>query len=144
MRLPSASTQRQSLRLNLTPLIDVIFNLIIFFLAAAHFARSQPAEPVDLPIANPRENSKESPRRMTVTVAPGPRFLVAGQEYPQATVEAMINAEATGPDDQDAALELRIRADRTVPFGQIEPLMIAAAKAGVTNVKFPVIPAANE
>lgn len=141
MRIPTATTQGQGLRLNLTPLIDVIFNLIIFFLAAAHFARSEPSEPVDLPIANPRADASESPRRLTITVAPGPRFFVAGREQPREVVEAMISTEAA--DEQAASLELRIRADRTIPFGQIEPLMIAAAQAGVTDVKFPVIPQEN-
>lgn len=138
MRIPSATTRGQGLRLNLTPLIDVIFNLIIFFLAAAHFARSEPSEPVDLPIANPREAGQESPRQLTVTVAPGPRFIVAGREHPPDVIKAMISAEAQ--EDEDKPLELRIRADRTIPFGKIEPLLIAAAKAGVTDVKFPVIP----
>lgn len=138
MKVPSALAGRRSLSPNLTPLIDVIFNLIIFFLAASHFARSEPTEPVDLPIATPREETADSPRRLTVTVAPGPHFWIAGQEQPREIVEAMILTEAeregAGP------LELRIRSDRTIPFGEIEPLMVTAAKAGVTNVKFPVIP----
>ena len=138
MRIPSAGTRGHGLRLNLTPLIDVIFNLIIFFLAAAHFARSEPSAPVDLPIANPREDASEAPRRLTITVAPGPKFIVAGRAHPRDVIKAMISAEAVRDDEKP--LELRIRADRTIPFGEIEPLLIAAAKANVTDVKFPVIP----
>ncbi|HEX6986145.1 MAG TPA: hypothetical protein VF170_12265, partial [Planctomycetaceae bacterium] len=84
----------------------------------------------------------ESPRRLTVTVAPGPpgagpRLLVGGREQPRAVVEAMIQTQ--GGDD-GPPLELRIRSDRTVPFGEIEPLLVAAAKAGVRDVKFAVVP----
>ena len=49
MKIPSAVDRSGGLRPNLTPLIDVIFNLIIFFLATSHFARSEPTETVDLP-----------------------------------------------------------------------------------------------
>ena len=142
MRLPSTALRRGGLRLNLTPLIDVIFNLIIFFLAAAHFARSEPVEAVELPAATPRDDETESPRRLTITVAPGPRFLVAGAEQPRAVVEAMIETEARGADKRP--LELRLRADRSVPFGEIEPLLIAAAKSGIQDVKFAVTPLRGE
>ena len=140
MKVPSAVMRGGGLRLNLTPLIDVIFNLIIFFLATSHFARSEPTEPVDLPSATPREAESDSPRRLTITIAAGPRFLVAGREQPRAVVEAMIETQGAG---DGAPLELRLRGDRAVPFREIEPLLTAAARAGVTDVKFAIVPLAN-
>lgn len=142
MRVPSVATRRGGLRLNLTPLIDVIFNLIIFFLAASHFARNEPVEPVELPTATPRDTENEPPRRVSITIAPGPRFLISGQEQERAVVEAMIAAEAGATNK--GPLEVRIRSDHTVPFGEVEPLLIAAAKAGVSDVKFAVTPRARE
>jgi biopolymer transport protein ExbD len=126
------------MRLNLTPLIDVIFNLIIFFLAAAHFARNEPVTDVDLPAATSREIETVSPRRLTITVAVGPRFSVGAEEQPRDVIEAMISTQAN--DKADRPLELRIRADRNVPFGEIEPLLVAAARSGVQDVKFAVEP----
>jgi biopolymer transport protein ExbD len=126
------------MRLNLTPLIDVIFNLIIFFLAAAHFARNEPVTDVDLPAATPREIETVSPRRLTVTVAVGPTFSVGAEEQPRDVIEAMISTQAK--DKADRPLELRIRSDRSVPFGEIEPLLVAAARSGVQDVKFAVEP----
>ncbi len=141
MRIPSAVSRGGALRLNLTPLIDVIFNLIIFFLATSHFARSEPTSPVDLPAATPRDAEAESPRRLTVTVAPGPQYLVGSREQPRAVIEAMIETQAR---DDGPPLELRIRGDRAVPFGEVEPLLTAAAKSGVTDVKFSIVPRASE
>jgi biopolymer transport protein ExbD len=138
VRIPSAAAQRGGLRLNLTPLVDVIFNLIIFFLAAAHFARNEPVVDVDLPSATPRDSELESPRRLTVTVAAGPTFLLGTEEQPRDVIEAMIATQAKG--NSDRPLELRIRADRSVPFGEVEPLLVAAAKAGVSDVKFAIAP----
>ena len=116
----------------------MVFHLIIFLRAAAHLAGSEPTERVGVPVANPREETTDSPRRLTVTVAAGPRFWIAGQEQPREIVEATILTEAER--EGSGPLELRIRTDRVVPFGEVEPLMLTAAKAGVTNVKFPVIP----
>jgi biopolymer transport protein ExbD len=130
------------MRLNLTPLIDVIFNLIIFFLAAAHFARNEPTTDVDLPSASPREIATESPRRLTITVALGPRFSVGAEEQPRDVIEAMISTQAK--DKAERPLELRIRSDRAVPFGEIEPLLVTAAEAGVRDVKFAVEPLGRE
>jgi biopolymer transport protein ExbD len=141
VKIPAVATRRGHLRLNLTPLIDVIFNLIIFFLAAAHFARNEPVEAVELPAATPRPVEAESPRRFMVTVAPGPRFLVSGQEHPRVVIEAMISSEAS---ERTRPMELRIRADRSVAFGEIEPLLVAAATAGIRDVKFAVTPRVTE
>ncbi|MBA3315828.1 MAG: biopolymer transporter ExbD [Planctomycetota bacterium] len=138
MRIPSVAAQRGGLRLNLTPLIDVIFNLIIFFLAAAHFARNEPVTDVDLPAATSRDVDSESPRRLTVTVATGPTFLIGTEEQPRDVIQAMIATQAKG--NSDRPLELRIRADRAVPFGEVEPLLVAAAEAGVNDVKFAISP----
>ncbi|MCA9048548.1 MAG: biopolymer transporter ExbD, partial [Planctomycetaceae bacterium] len=40
VRIPS-KVSRSELQFNITPLIDVVFLLIIFFLVASHFARSE-------------------------------------------------------------------------------------------------------
>ncbi len=138
MRIPSVASRRGGLRLNLTPLIDVIFNLIIFFLAAAHFARNEPVTDVELPSATPRNVDAESPRRLTITVATGPTFLIGTEEQTRDVIEAMIATQAKSNAAQP--LELRIRADRNVPFGEVEPLLVAAAEAGVSDVKFAISP----
>mgnify|MGYP003318450394 CR=1 FL=1 len=39
-----------------------------------------------------------------------------------------------GPD-----VEVVIRGDRTVPYGQVEPVMLACAEAGIWNVTFSVV-----
>ena len=40
MKIPGRS-RGGSLKFNITPMIDVVFNLIIFFLVASHYARSE-------------------------------------------------------------------------------------------------------
>jgi len=48
-------------------------------------------------------------------------------------------AEASGAASR-GSLEVRIRADRSVPYQIVEPLMLACAKAGIADLTFAVTP----
>lgn len=141
MRVPTRP-RKLGLRFNITPLIDVVFLLIIFFLVASHFVRSEAREPVDLPEATADEDRpKEAPRRLIVTVKPDETLSVGGQVVTLQTVEQMILAGRTEGAGKRirGGFEVRIRADRSVPYRAVEPILLAAARSGVTDVKFAVI-----
>ncbi|MEX0701139.1 MAG: biopolymer transporter ExbD [Planctomycetales bacterium] len=137
MKVPSRE-RGHGLAFNITPLIDIVFLLIIFFLAASHFARSETAEAVELPQATQGIDDEEpNVRRLIVTVTADQRLLVQGRDAPLAEVERLLIAgrqEAPGP------FEVRIRTDRTVPYHVIEPILLACARHGIADVKFAVVP----
>ncbi len=138
MRLPSRSMKKQII-FNITPLIDVVFLLIIFFLAASHLARTQSMEPVELPTATQAEQDELTvPRRLVITVTADTELHVGGNVVSFTQVEQMIQG-GTAQQNQ-RALEVRIRADRNVPYGEIEPLLLACAKAGHRDIGFAVMP----
>ena len=138
MKIPTSSRKR-SLRFNLTPLIDIVFQLIIFFLVASHFVRNENLEAVELPEATQEESEDaESPHRLVVTITEDRRMHVAGRAVDQQAVEQMIIA---GREESPQRFEVRIRGDRTIPYQMIEPILLASARAGVTDVKFAVVPA---
>ncbi len=139
MRVPS-NLARGSLGFNMTPMIDVVFLLIIFFLVSSHLARQETQLDLDLPDAASGESTRdEDVRRIVVNVLaePGPeaRIQVGGEVMDGVRLGELIRHE-----DQNAAgrLEVRIRTDRRVPYGVIEPILLACAKAGVWNVVFAV------
>ncbi len=137
MRLPSPSVQR-GLQINMTPLIDVVFLTIIFFLVASTFMRHGQAEKVELPNASQGRDEDEVASRVIVTVMPDKRLLLGGSEVTVAEIESKLQlvAEQHGP----PATELRIRADRSVPYSIVEPILLASARVGVTKVRFAVLP----
>lgn len=144
MRLPNRG-RSGGLKFNLTPMIDVVFNLIIFFLAASHLARSEALEPVQLPEASTgKPEESELQRRMTVTIAADQTYRIAGAVHTLEEVEQMILISNPGDAAQPGGLELRIRTDRDVPYRLIEPLLLSCARAGITKIKFAVIPSAGE
>ena len=135
MRIPSRD-YHQRLRFDITPLIDIVVQLIIFFLVASHFVRNENVEAVTLPEATQHEaDHEESPRRLVVTVTADRTMHVAGKAVDLLAVEQMIVA---GREADPNRFEVRIRGDRSVPYELIEPIMIACARAGVTDVKFAV------
>ena len=125
--------------LNLTPLIDIVFLLVIFFLVASHAARTESTEPVDLPlIGAAADDTTEVPRRLVVTVTSDESFHVGGRPISLAQVEDLIEDAAAGGQGRD--YEVRIRGDRRVAYRVVEPLMVACARSGITRVGYAVLP----
>ncbi len=136
MRLPSANRLTVT-QVNLTPLIDVVFNLVIFFLVASHFSQGQPIEGVELPTAT-RGQHDDSPHRLTVTVQADGTYLVGGKPVTSADIEQMIEQGKVLGQDQ---YWVRIQGDRQAPYRLIEPIMLACARQSVQNFGFDVLPA---
>ena len=136
MRIPTR-TQDRGFAFNITPLIDVVFLLIIFFLVASHFIRNENLERIDLPLASQGKDEAESASRLVITVLPTGQLILGTTPIPDTEFEQRLQqlVDKHGP----TTTELRIRADRTVPFNKVEPLLLTAARNSVTRVRFSVI-----
>lgn len=135
MKVPD-HVQHGELGFNMTPMIDVVFLLIIFFLVSSHLAKQEVQ--MDLPL--PRADSGEAPqvrqtRRLTLNVLESGELLLAGRRIERAQLQERLT---TARADQEG-IEVRIRSDRSVPYRNIEPLMLACARAGIWNVTFGVL-----
>jgi biopolymer transport protein ExbD len=137
MRLPSANANRE-LQFNITPLIDVVFLLIIFFLVASHFIRHEQLENVELPTATQGRDQQDTTSRVVVTVATDRRLRLGAQEASIDEIEKqlLLMAEEHGAN----STELRIRIDRNLPYSVVEPLLLSAARSGIKKVRFAVLP----
>lgn len=136
MKIPTRP-RGQGLAFNLTPLIDIVFLLVIFFLAASHLVRSEASEAVELPTATQSDDDQKRPQRLTVTIPASAELFVGGRVVSLVDLEHLIGrggAEAPG------MFEVRIRADRRIPYRIVEPIMLACARSGVTRVQFAVLP----
>jgi len=140
MRSPT-NLSRGSVGFNMTPMIDVVFLLIIFFLVSSHLARQEVQLELDLPEAGTGQRGEEDEtRRVVVNVLPeekpGGRIMVGGRLLAADALTDLIGYESRKSDGQ---LEVRIRSDRKVPYQVVEPVMIACARAGVWKVTFAVV-----
>lgn len=135
MRLPSA--RRTPLEMNLTPLIDVVFLLNIFFLVAAYYIRHEQVDPVELPTAMQGVEDVETQARVVVTVAEDGSLTVAGEPV---TIDEAVQRVAAAHHEHPEGAEFRLRCDRRSPYSAVEPLLLGAVEQGVTKVRFSVLP----
>jgi biopolymer transport protein ExbD len=120
----------------MTPMIDVTFLLIIFFLVSSHLAQQETQLNLDLPTAaSGQEATAESRPRVSVNVLADGRILLGSAETRPEEITERLQFERNRSGDD---LEVRIRSDRFVPYGNVEPVLLACAEAGIWNVTFAV------
>jgi biopolymer transport protein ExbD len=122
---------------NMTPMIDVVFLLIIFFLVASHLAQQEVQMELDLPSARSGEPALEDDRpRITVNVHSNGQIALGGAQISPDELERRLAYEAERAQED---LEIRVRSDRGVPYQYIEPILVACARTAIWNVSFAVV-----
>lgn len=134
MRLPSRK-RGYGLAFDITPLIDIVFLLIIFFLVAANFAARENQLAIDLPNISETEEYAPLSRRLVVTIDEDFQLFVADQQADILLVESILQEDAA---EDPVNYEVQIRGDAATPYSVIEPIMLLCAKYGVTRVGFKV------
>lgn len=134
MRVPARrSTDTTS---SMTPLIDVVFLLIIFFLVSSHLARRENLFPVELPPAKSTSVADTQTDRLTLTIDAEGRLLALGRPI---NVDELPGFIAT----LDAPPPVRVRADRSVRYQIVAPILRGVALAGCTDIVIAADPAAS-
>ncbi len=136
MRLPQLGRNRP-VEFNVTPLIDVVFLLIIFFLVSSHLVQQETQVELALPAAaSGREIAESKIARVTINLLRGGELLLGSEsvEVEQVSRRLEVERQRTSGD-----LEVRIRADRAVPYRYVEPVLVACARAQIWNVSFAVV-----
>ena len=134
MRVPQVS-QRSAAATNMTPMIDVVFLLIIFFLVSSHLAKRETRMPLDLPSAKSIDSGIESADRLTIQIADGGQIQIGAVPTSPERLSSLLIAHQR---DHGAASAVRIRTDKTVPYGVVEPLLREIAGAGIVDIAFAV------
>jgi len=136
MRVPS-TLRRGEVGFNMTPMIDVVFLLIIFFLVSSHLVKQENQMQLPLPEAKQGERiADDQSRPVVVNVKEDGELISAGSSI---TPDQLINVLSERRTRGGTDIEVRIRCNRNVPYLHVEPIMLACTKAGIWNVTFSVI-----
>lgn len=139
MRTPNQYAQRTPLRFNITPLIDVVFLLIIFFLVASHFVRNEQSEPVTLPVSGLGAADHDmAPQRLTVTVTRDGTLSVGGQVLSEQGMAAQLSRLMEQSKQAQMAPEVRIRSDREAAYLHVRRLIEECAARDIRSIRFAV------
>jgi biopolymer transport protein ExbD len=113
--------------INVTPFIDVILVLLIIFMIAA------PLATVDISVDLPAANAEQQPRPdkpLFLTLKSDLSLMIDNGAVSRATLSASLD-QVTGGDKQQRVF---LRADKTVPYGELMTLMNDLRSAGYLHV----------
>ena len=136
MRSPEGIRPRSS-RFNITPLIDVVFLLIVFFVMSNRMIHDEVAMELTLPRETSGETLDESDKgKIIVNVESADVFYFGTKRVDLDELRERLLREKARATRETS---VRIRANRDVPYGAIEPIMVLCAKTGFTDVSFAVV-----
>jgi biopolymer transport protein ExbD len=134
MRLDDDDTDAGEV-LNLTPMIDVVFLLLIFFLAATTFAR----EEVELDLRLPQAKSGKAgsgEQQLVVNVFADGKLTVDGREVTLAALQQKLQAAV----QRNAEQAVLVRGDQESRFGTGLAVLDVCRLAKVKRVDFAALP----
>ncbi|MBM4062392.1 MAG: biopolymer transporter ExbD [Planctomycetes bacterium] len=125
--------------MNLTPMIDMVFLLLIFFLAATTLAREEVE--LDLRLPEARSGQPGAPgQQIVVNVLADGRMSVEGREVTLEALRQKLAAAAARRADQSVL----VRGDEAARFGLGLQVLDACRLAKITRVDFAALPARQQ
>lgn len=136
--IPSRSSD--PLGLNLTPLIDVVFQLLIFFVCVSTWSYVQIAdqEGMDLPapIQSAHSPTAEERPRLIINLRADGTILIAGKVLPPERLAPLMQTATQQHGDR---LEVLVRAHRQAPYAKTQEVFRACTEGGIREVRFAVL-----
>ncbi len=134
MRVPN-HLERGGMRINMTPMIDVVFLLIIFFLVSVHLKDQVEQPDMPLPAADSGQDADEPAASLiTLNVMEDGRILWAGSQVAREELQRRLTQRREAAEE----MRVRIRGNRNVAYQSVEPVLLACARAGIWDVSFAV------
>ena len=114
--------------LDLTPMIDMVFNLLIFFMVVSQFASEERDLKVVLPDGSEAMPLTVKPREIFVNVDQAGRYFVRSQEV---TAEELSNLLLQAAHNNPASQSVIIRADKRAAWDYVATAMRLCNQAGI-------------
>lgn len=135
MRVPESDAELEGP--NMTPVIDMVFLLLIFFLCATRFDREERELPVRLPLAARAQPLSMPPDEVVVNVTREGRYVVMRQTLTEEQLGELLN-EVSLKNPGTQAVQIRGDAETTWEAGV--RVMGLCNKANITKYKVTVAP----
>jgi len=135
MRL-SRLRQPPRMGMNMTPMIDIVFLLIIFFMTVSQITQSLD-EPINLPDVGPDGRPLETVS-ITINLNSSGLKIIAGQTYEMNELMTAIRKELARVGNRADQLKVLIRCDRNCPGRHVNELSQELGKLGISRVRLSV------
>jgi biopolymer transport protein ExbD len=127
-------TEHKQVEVNLTPLIDVVFLLLIFFMVSTTFDKQAQIE-IKLPEAESSEIADKDPEMISVGINAEGKYYVNNEELLKSdadTLKRMLIKAAKNKTD----LPVVISADGKAPHQSVVTVLDVASQLGMTQMTF--------
>jgi len=117
--------------MSMTPLIDCVFLLLIFFLVAARFEQEERQLNVKLPAASEAKPLTARPKEVFINIDAKGQFLIQGKVVSVERLAEILTTAARNNPTQSVV----IRADKNVLWNFVAAAMNACNKAGISDYR---------
>lgn len=129
MRIKDTAAEEES-PVNMTPIIDIVFNLLIFFLVATTMAQEERDASVKLPVASPFKTLSAPPQQIIINIRQDGTKIIASKPYTDAELEAVLAETAKDPEKR-----VLIRADRESFHKHFADVALKCKQVGISEMK---------
>ncbi len=135
MKFSSPKYRSRSVPVEITPMIDVVFLLIIFFMTTARFARLTRAE-VDLPIEKGEQYEAPDEAGLIINITREGAIIVSDRTVDLHRLEEIVHQEIRrSPDRPPRQLKMLIRADRHADSARLNQVVTMLRSLGVGSAR---------
>ncbi len=126
MLLKSDKTQ-QSVSIDMTPMIDMVFLLLIFFLVATRFHQEEREMQIALPEAKAAGPISMALREIIINVDADGQIIVGGRVIEAQALRAMVEEAVQANPEQ----KVSVRGDRATPYSNVVRVLDVCKASGI-------------
>ena len=128
--MPLKTHQEDLPPINLTPMIDIVFNLIIFFMVGARFTDLERKVDLSVPQVADIRTLTPTPEKRTINVYRDGRVELDGEPV---SIDQLI-LRLSDAQRQYAELGVNVRGDGQGPFQNVATVLTACRQAGISEL----------
>ena len=122
----------------MTPMIDVVFQMIIFFVCTAQLEKEQFSEWINLPDSPnaPEMAQEKDPRTITIEVDEKGKVSIARTPLSISKLQKVLTKTVADYGEHGITIPVQIRADATSQHSSVRKVMDICAEAGLYKIAF--------
>lgn len=134
MKFQSNRTERREIQI--TPLIDIVFLLLIFFMVTATYAEQEQVADVKVPTSQEGVDRPKALTEITINVEADGQCVINGITFSQDELFAKLKRLTSS--EEGKRQPVRIRGDRETNFQEIVRVIDVCQRAEIWNISFAV------
>src|SRR5688572_9003231 len=128
--MPLKTHQEELPPINLTPMLDIVFNLIIFFMVGARFTDMESSIDLKVPEVAANAALSAAPEKQVINVFRDGRIVLDKQEVSLTE----LTSQLSGARQQYAELGVVVRGDAEGTLQNVASVLVACRQAGISDM----------